>query len=60
MDHVENKRAAAATTSNTAIDAVIDGKLDFKNNALFINCISKCINWQCRRFTCCDANVQFA
>ena len=33
----------------------------FKNNALFINRISKicCTNRQCRRSRCCNANVQF-
>ena len=32
----------------------------FKNNAPFINCISKInggTNWQCRRFRCCNVDV---
>ena len=41
MDLAENRGAAAATTTNTANDAAIDGKLVFKNNATFINCIPK-------------------
>ena len=41
MDLPENRGAAAATTANTANDAAVDGKLAFKNNATFINCIPK-------------------
>ena len=41
MDLAENRRATSATTSNTANDAALDGKLSFKNNTLFVNCISK-------------------
>ena len=41
MDLVENRRATSATTSNTTNDAALDGKLAFKNNAPFVNCISK-------------------
>ena len=37
MDLAQNGRAAAATTSNTANDAALDGKMAFKNNTLFIN-----------------------
>ena len=41
MNLAENRRAASATTSNTANDAALDGKLAFKNNSPFANCISK-------------------
>ena len=41
MDLAQNGRAAAATTSNTANDAALDGKMAFKNNTLFINWIVK-------------------
>ena len=41
MDLAENRRAASATTLNTVNDAALDRKLTFKNNAPFINCISK-------------------
>ena len=41
IDLAKNRRAASATTSNTANDAAFDGKLAFKNNAPFVNCISK-------------------
>ena len=39
MDLAENRRATSATTSNTANDAALDGKLSFKNNTPFVNCI---------------------
>ena len=41
MDLAENRRAASTATSNTANDAALDGKLAFKNNVPFVNCISK-------------------
>ena len=41
MNLAENRRASSATTSNTAKNAALDGKLAFKNNARFVNCISK-------------------
>ena len=41
MNLAENRRASSATTSNTAKNAALDGKLAFKNNAPFANCISK-------------------
>ena len=40
VDLVENRRTVTATTSNTANNAAIDGKLTF-NNAPLVNCISK-------------------
>ena len=40
MDIAESRRAPAATTSNTANDAAIDGKLFLENNAPFTNYIS--------------------
>ena len=40
MTLAENKKAASATASNTATDATLDGKVAFKNNAPFVNCIS--------------------
>ena len=41
MDLAENRRAASTTTSNTVNDVALDGRLTFKSNALFVNCISK-------------------
>ena len=41
MDLPENRRAASATTSNTANDAALNGKLAFKNNSPFVDFISK-------------------
>ena len=41
MNLAKNRRVVSATTSNTANDAALNGKLAFKNNAPFVNYISK-------------------
>ena len=41
IDLAENRRAASATTSNTGNDAALNGKFVFKNNASFVNDITK-------------------
>ena len=41
MDLAENRRAASATICNTTNDEAPDWRVAFKNNAPFINCISK-------------------
>ena len=48
---------------NTAANATATNNTNNKNNASFINCVSKInglqidTNWQRRRFRCCNANV---
>ena len=41
LDLAEGARVAAAVTTNTLNDPAIDRRLAFKNNAPFIDCISK-------------------
>ena len=41
MNLAKNRRVVSATTSNTANDAALNGKLAFKNNVSFVNYISK-------------------
>ena len=48
-------------TANKNFVDVISRFLAFKNNAPFTDCILKikwCINRQCRKFICCNLNVQ--
>ena len=46
-------------TNRRGIIDIRNRLLAFKNNPPFTNCISEiyCINCQCRRFRCCNANV---